>query len=99
MSSFAEGLNLIIVVLALAMLVGLLYMCRMTRARGFVWKAAAFGWIAFFRILLVANIHPFVQYSSQLALPFYLLFGVGLLLTITKLRSVYRNGGTHEDHR
>jgi len=87
--------NVVVLILSVAILVGLLYVCRMTRANGFIWKAAAFGWIAFCRVMLVAGVHPFVQYSAQLALPFYVLFGIGLWLTITKLRSVYRNGGTH----
>jgi hypothetical protein len=81
--------NIIAAVLSLAILVGLVYIRQLTGANGFIWKAAAFGWIAFCRVLLVAGVHPFVAYSAQLAVPFYALFGVGLGLTIAKLRTVY----------
>ena len=86
--------NIVVVVCAVVIMLGLLYVCKLTRADGFIWKAAAFGWVVVCRVLLVAGVHPFVVYSSQIVLPFYLLFIIGLWLTITKLRSVYRNGWT-----
>jgi hypothetical protein len=92
---YADLLNAIIVIFAIGILAGLLYLCKLTKANGFVWKAAAFGWVALVRILLVAHIEPFVKYSAQVTLPFYLLFAVGAYLTIVKLLSVYRNGVDH----
>ena len=82
--------NAFVAASALLIVWGLLWLWNRTKAQGFIWKASAFGWIALCRILLVAEVHPFVVYSAQVALPFYVLFGIGLVLTISKLRSVYQ---------
>jgi len=83
--------NAVIAVFALVCFGGLAYTYRLTKASGFLWKAGGFGWIAFSRILLVADVEPFVTYSAQMALPFYVLYGAGLILTIHKLHSVYEH--------
>jgi hypothetical protein len=89
---YADLINGLIVVASIAILCGLAYLVKLTKASGFYWKAAAFGWIALVRLLLVVRVEPFVVHSAQVTLPFYLLFGIGLWLTIAKLLSVYRNG-------
>lgn len=85
--------NLFVVALALFCLAGELYLCHMTRASGFVWKAAAFGYALVTRGLLAFHVWPavFVDHSGQVILPFYILFGIGIVLTVLKLRSVYRS--------
>lgn len=95
LAPYADLLNALVVAFAVAIFGGLLYLCKLTKANGFIWKAAAFGWVAIARILLVAHVGPFVKYSAQIILPFYLLFGVGVWLTIVKLLSVYSNGYSH----
>ena len=87
-------INAIVAIFALGILAGMLYLCKLTHANGFIWKAAAFFWVAINRCLLLAHIMPFAQYSAQSALPFYILFAIGAWLTITKLLSVYRNGSS-----
>jgi hypothetical protein len=41
------------------------------------------------RSLLVAGVEPFVTYASQMPVPFYVMFCIGIWLNVFKMRSVY----------
>ena len=92
---YADAANAVIVLFCLGLLAGMIYLSKMTKANGFIWKAVAFGWLVVCRILLVAQVEPFATYSAQVTFLFYILFGVGMILTIVKLRGIYRNGYGH----
>lgn len=87
---WTDIVNVIVLLSSLFVVGGLLWLAKLTRSTGFYWKSAAFGWIALNRGLLVAGVWPFSVYSQQLALPFYLLFSVGIILTIRVLLRVYQ---------
>ena len=92
-TDYANAFNGIITVISFVILLGLLWLARLTRANGFYWKAAAFAWVVVMRALLYARVEPFVKYSAQVTFPFYVMFLVGLVLTIRKLLLVYKTNG------
>jgi hypothetical protein len=82
--------NAIVVTLAVVVLTGFVYLWFFTRATGFLWKAVACAWACVARLLLSLHVEPFVTYSAQLILPFWILMAMGVWLTVGKLVSVYR---------
>ena len=86
----AEVVNSVIVLAALASLVGFSYLWSMTQARGFALKSLACLWALMARSLLVAGVEPFVTHSAPLILPFWILLVAGVWMTVRKLRSVYK---------
>jgi hypothetical protein len=84
-----EAINQAIVVSGLSLAAGSVWLSRLTGASGFYWQATAFVWVTVNRAFLVFHVPYFQDHTAQFALPFYLFFGIGLVLTISAMLRVF----------
>jgi hypothetical protein len=89
-ASWEATVNVAIAMSSLCIMGGFVWLARLTHASGFYWKVAAFAFLTINRGLLVLDEPFFVDHSQQFALGFYVLFAIGVVLTLKALLQVYQ---------
>lgn len=84
----STALNIFAAVMAVLISAGLVWLAVKYRSAGFYLQAAGFVWLGIARVLLVVQVEPFITFSPQVVLPFYLPFAGGLLWVIINLASI-----------